>query len=248
MTLLIAALGAAAGAIIGSFLATLCIRWPRGEQVTTGRSRCDDCKRPLEPMEMVPIGSALAFGGRCRACGAPIAGLHLQVELAAAALAGIALLVQPNAQGLALALFWLLLLAPAVLDARHFWLPDKLTLVLALTGLVLGSLVSGEPLSARLIGGAAGFSILWLLSVAYSHWRGREGLGLGDAKLLGAIGLWTGWAALPLILLVASTIGIAVALLQRRARLERMPFGTLLVAATILWSAWAASRPERLLI
>jgi leader peptidase (prepilin peptidase) / N-methyltransferase len=229
--------GAAAGAIVGSFLATLCVRWPRGEQVVAGRSSCDSCGRALRAPELIPIGSALAAHGQCRSCGARIPPLHLQMEIAAAALAALALVLQPNAGGIALALFWLLLLAPAVLDARHFWLPDRLILVLALGGLVLGGFVSGEAIQHRLIGGIAGFAALWLLAHAYRRFRGRDGLGLGDSKLLGAIGLWTGWMALPPILLLASAIGLAVALAQGRSRLEQMPFGTLLIVATIVSTA-----------
>ena len=237
----LAVLGAAGGAIVGSFLATLCLRWPRGEQVMTGRSRCDGCSRTLKPLELVPVAAALASRGRCRTCGTPIAGLHLQVELAAAALAGCALYLQPNAAGAVLTLFWLLLLAPAVLDALHYWLPDRLTLLLALAGLALGSYVSGAPLSDRLIGGACGFLALWLLAFSYRRFCGREGLGAGDAKLLGAIGLWAGWTALPPILLIASLVGIAIAAAKGLSRMERMPFGTLLAAGAILWSAWDAA-------
>ena len=241
MSLALAALGAAGGAIVGSFLATLCLRWPRGEQVMTGRSRCDGCSRELKPLELVPVASALASRGRCRTCGTPIAGLHLQVELAGTALAGGALYLQPNAGGAALALFWLLLLAPAVLDARDYWLPDRLTLLVGISGLALGSYVSGASLADRLIGGACGFLALWLLAYSYKRYRGREGLGAGDAKLLGAIGLWTGWVALPAILLIASLVGIAIAAAKGLSRVERMPFGTLLAAGAILWSAWSAA-------
>lgn len=241
MTFLLPAIGAAAGAIVGSFLATLCVRWPHGEQVMTGRSHCDNCRRPLRPLELVPIGSALVFGGRCRTCRQPFARLHLRMEMAAAGLAALALFLQPNAGGAALAVLWLLLLAPAVLDARHYWLPDGLTLLLGAAGLALGSLVSGEPLGSRLAGGAAGFLSLWLLALAYKRFRGLDGLGLGDAKLLGAIGLWTGWAALPLILVIASTAGIGVALAKRRSRLDRMPFGTMLALAAMVWTGWRAA-------
>ena len=227
--------------MIGSFLATLIIRWPLDEQVVAGRSRCDSCRQALPASSLIPLISYLAARGRCRGCGARIDPLHFQVELASALLAALALLLQPNLAGAALAALWLLLLAPALLDARHMWLPDPLTLVLAAGGLLFGGLIAGVALTDRLIGGAAGYLSLSLIALAYRRWRGREGLGGGDPKLLGAIGLWTGWAALPIIALLAALAGIGTALATGRSRLDRMPFGTLLALATIFWSGLAAA-------
>lgn len=235
------ALAAVTGAIIGSFLATLVIRWPRAQQVVAGRSRCDSCRRALPASSLVPLISYLVAWGRCRGCGARIDPLHFQVELASALLAALALLIQPNLIGVALAILWLLLIAPALLDARHMWLPDPLTLTLAAAGLLFGGLIADFSLADRLIGGAAGYASLSLLAVAYCRLRGREGLGGGDPKLLGAIGLWTSWAALPAILLLAALAGLCAALATSRGRLDRMPFGTLLALATMLWSGLAAA-------
>lgn len=236
-----ALLGALSGAIAGSFLATLIVRWPRGEQVVTGQSRCDSCGRRLSPLELVPVVSYLVMKGRCGACGARIPLTHPAVELAAAALAAAALVLQPNASGAAFALLWLLLLAPAVLDALHYWLPDRLTLVIAIAGLALGGMVSGVALPGRLVGGIAGFLSLAVLAAAYRVVRKREGLGAGDAKLLGAIGLWTGWVALPPIVLIAAAAGLAAAIAQRRSGADRMPLGTLLAVGTIIWTGAGAA-------
>jgi leader peptidase (prepilin peptidase) / N-methyltransferase len=233
---------AIAGAIAGSFIATLCVRWSRGEQATVGRSRCDSCNLELSAVELIPIVSSLYTRGRCRTCGARIPGLHLWIEIAAAVLAAIAVGLQPTLQGAALALFWLLLLGPAVLDARHHWLPDPLTLVLGGAGLLAGGLATGVPLVDRLIGGAVGFLALWIVAQAYRRLRGREGLGAGDPKLMGAIGLWAGWVALPAILLIAALAGLGVAVAQGRSRLDRMPFGSLLAGAAIVWTGVLAAR------
>lgn len=242
MTLPLIAAAAIAGAISGSFIATLCIRWGRGEQAIAGRSRCDNCNRELSAVDLIPIASWVFTRGQCRSCGAAIPNLHLGTELGAAALAGSSVALQPNVHGAALGLFWLLLVAPAVLDARHQWLPDPLTAVLAAVGLAIGGVATGASLTERLIGGTAGFLALWALAFSYRRSRGREGLGAGDPKLLGAIGLWTGWFALPAILLIAALAGLAVAVAQGRSRLDRMPFGTLLAAAAILWTAVLAAR------
>ncbi|MBA2466974.1 MAG: prepilin peptidase [Sphingomonas sp.] len=237
MNLAVALGGALAGAIVGSFIATLCVRWPRAEQAAGGRSHCDGCGRTLSPGELVPIASALLARGKCRTCDAPIDPLHLKVEMAAAAIGAAALAIDPGLRGGSLALFCWLLLAPAVLDARYHWLPDRLTIALAGAGLAIGGFLSGVPILHRLIGGAAGFASLALLALAYRRLRGREGMGGGDPKLLGAIGLWTGWAALPAILLIASLAGLASAAIGRRRPLDAVAFGTLLALGAAIWSA-----------
>lgn len=239
MTLLLATFMAAAGAIIGSFLATLCLRWPAGRGALLGRSSCDGCGRALGPIELVPLLSAALSGGRCRRCGAAIDRLHWQIEAGCAAIGAAALLLSPSASGAALALFCWLLLAPAVLDARHHWLPDRLTLLLAITGVGLGGLLAGVALPDRLIGGVAGFAALALLGLGYRLVRQRQGIGAGDPKLLGAIGLWTGWAALPTVLLLASLIGLAAAIATRRGPLDSVAFGTLLAIGAGAWAATA---------
>lgn len=241
VTFAAASAAAVAGAIVGSFLATLCVRWPNGEQALTGRSHCDGCGRTLRAYELVPVLSAVSARGRCRTCGQAIDPLHTQIEVAAAALAAAAVALQPNLQGAALAAFWLLLLAPAVLDWRHYWLPDSLTVAVGAGGLLLGGLATATPLVDRIIGGAAGFVALGAVALAYRRTRGREGLGLGDPKLFGAIGLWTGWVALAPVLLIAALCGLAVALMQRKTGADRMPFGTFLAFAAIVWTGAGAA-------
>jgi leader peptidase (prepilin peptidase)/N-methyltransferase len=162
--------------------------------------------------------------------------------MASAGLAALALAIEPNLHGAALALFWLLLLAPAVLDSQHYWLPDSITIALAVVGLLIGGIATEALLWDRLAGGAAGFLALWIIAWSYRRSRGREGLGAGDPKLLGAIGLWTGGLALPAIVLIAALGGLLTAILQGRGRLDRLPFGTLLAAAAILWTAILAAR------
>jgi leader peptidase (prepilin peptidase)/N-methyltransferase len=232
-----AAAGAVLGAIVGSFLATLCLRWEKGEQATRGRSTCDGCKRTLMPMELVPIISFAVQRGQCRSCGARIAPEHAQIEIVAAILGGSALAIAPGWAGGALALFGWALLPLAILDLRQFWLPDRLTLVLAVSGALAGGLLSDTSLGARLIGGVAGFLALEVLRRAYRKLRSREGLGAGDPKLLGAIGLWLGWAALPLVLLTASIAGLTVALVSGAGRLSRFPFGAALASAAWIVAA-----------
>lgn len=149
--------------------------------------------------------------------------------------------VAPGPIGAAGALFAWLLVTLAALDLRHFWLPDRLTAVLAAGGLLAGFVDSSTAFTDHVIGGAVGYAALTLIAVAYRRVRKREGLGGGDPKLFGAIGLWLGWQALPFVLLGASGAGLlAVAVLMLRGKTVsttmRLPFGTLLaVAAFPVW-------------
>jgi leader peptidase (prepilin peptidase)/N-methyltransferase len=236
-----AALLGGAGAIAGSFIAALVIRWPQGQSVSVGRSHCDRCGRMLSVVDLVPLVSALALRGRCRYCSAAIDPRHWQIELAAAAIGATAGLAVGSPWAVAGAVFGWLLLALAALDAAAFWLPDRLTVTLAFGGLATGPLGVPPALVDRLVGGAAGFVVLWLIAAGYRWARGREGLGGGDPKLLGAIGLWLGWRWLSTVLVLACLIGFAVVLRRalagdRVAATDRLPFGALLaIAAYPVW-------------
>jgi leader peptidase (prepilin peptidase)/N-methyltransferase len=237
------------GAVIGSFIATLVIRWPQDRSVMAGRSHCDRFDAALGPRDLIPLFSAALANGKCRRCAAPIDPLHWQIELIALAIGAIAGLAVSGPIAVAGAVFGWLLLTLAALDITEFWLPDRLTITLALAGLAAGLLGIDPPVIDRLIGGAVGFGALWLIGAAYKCLRGREGLGGGDPKLLGAIGLWLGWQMLPAVLLLASMTGLAIALTARLTgrggRLDdRMPFGALLaIAAYPAWLFLLGYRP-----
>lgn len=224
------------GAILGSFIATIVIRWPQDRSVLVGRSRCDACDTLLGPADLVPLLSAALSRGRCRQCHAAIDPTHMRIELVALAIGVASGALLPGISGLATAIFGWLLLALAALDLTDYWLPDELTVTLALVGLATGYLGIAPALDERLIGGAAGYGALWAIATGYRLVRGREGLGGGDPKLLGAIGLWIGWRMLPIVVLLGSLVGLGFVLFAyltgRGVRADdRLPFGTLLAIA-----------------
>ena len=229
------AFAALIGLVLGSFIATLVLRWPAGRSVL-GRSQCDSCQRPLSALDLVPLLSALAGRGRCRICKALIDPFHWRVELGSAGIGIIALTLMPGTAGLLWALFGWLLLPLALLDARHFWLPDRLNALLALVVLLLAGPMLGTPLLDRWIGALAGGGVLALIAWAYRRARGADGMGGGDPKLVAAIGAWLGWQALPLMLLLASLGGLLWVFAtqgkgdQPLAR-RRVPFGVFACAA-----------------
>ena len=239
--LLFPALGILFGVIIGSFLATLLIRWPQGRSVVAGRSRCDSCGARLGIGDLVPLLSYAALRGRCRRCGAAIDRRHVATELAAAFVGFVALVAHPLPLAIVTMTLGLWLLLVAMLDIEHQWLPDALTLPLVLFGLLAGWAGFGPPLVDRLIGAATGWAGLVVLAFAYRRLRGREGLGGGDPKLLAGIGAWVGALQLPFILLGAGLLGLAAVLLMRLrgeeiTRTSRLPLGALMAVAA--WPVW----------
>jgi leader peptidase (prepilin peptidase) / N-methyltransferase len=232
------AMAAVLGLIAGSFIATLVLRWETGRSIH-GRSSCDGCGRTLGLVDLIPLIGWLVRRGHCPACGGTIDPLHLRVELASAAIGVISIALIPGVGGWCLALLGWMLLPIALLDARHFWLPDALTGTLAVTGLVLAGPLLDTAITVRLIGAAAGGLTLALVAALFLRLRGREGMGGGDPKLMAAIGCWLGWMPLPLVLLLASGGGILWALTTRKrdAALgdRHIPFGTFLAGA-----AWLA--------
>lgn len=232
-----------AGAIFGSFLATLVLRWPAGRDLR-GRSACDGCGRELRAFDLIPLLSYALARGKCRTCGGRIDPVHPAIELASASLAGLAFALLPWDKALWVSGASLLLLTLAVLDARHFWLPDLLTFPLGVIGL-LASLTYEPTINERLVGAALAWSSLALIAWAYKRTRGRTGLGAGDPKLFAAIGAWVGWTMLPFVLLASSVIGLAVAAILMIAGREisattRLPFGTLLAVAALPAIYWTA--------
>lgn len=236
-------LGAVLGAIIGSFLATVAIRWPRGGSALRGRSVCDGCGATLSAPRLVPIVSFVLQRGRAACCGAPIARLHPIGEVAGA-LVGAGAACSPDPLVVAAgALFGGLLLLLALLDAHLFWLPDRLTGALALTALAFALAGLQPALVDRLVGGFAGFLLFAAIRFGYRHLRGREGMGGGDVKLFGAIGLWLGWQPLPSVLFGAAAAGLVWSLALFGAGrpisgASRLPFGIFLALAA--WCAWIA--------
>ncbi len=225
---------------IGSFAGMLVRRIPAGEGIA-GRSRCRACGAVLGPHELVTIVSWLVQRGRCRSCGAALPWFYPAIELLAL---GLALWVWSAADG------WLVwascgfawtLMALAIIDFEHQVLPDALTLPLIAAGLAVAWFAAPRTIVDNLAGAAVGFALFAAVAAAYRRLRGREGLGLGDAKLLAALGAWDGAIGLPSIVLIAALAALAGALAARSFRLtgalhDRVPFGPALALAG--WIVW----------
>jgi leader peptidase (prepilin peptidase)/N-methyltransferase len=208
------------------------------------RSHCDGCGRSLGLTDLVPVLSYVVFRGRCRRCGAPIGRFHLNVELAALAVAAAAVLIDPDPSRLWLdgMLGWTLLTL-AWIDARHMRLPDMLTLPLIPAGLIATWIFLPDALADHATAAIVGYLAFRLISRAYRSLRGRDGLGEGDAKLLAGAGAWLGLSALGLVVFVGALVCLAYVLLKRLGGTDigmsaAIPFGPGLCLA--IWCIWLA--------
>ena len=134
--------------------------------------------------------------------------------------------------------FAITLLTLSLIDLRHFVLPDALTLPLLWTGLLINVWGYFAALQDAVIGAVVGYMSLWSIYWLFKLLRGKEGLGYGDFKLLGALGAWFGWQAVPLMILLSSfvgaALGIAILIARRQGRDTPMPFGPYLAGAGLL--------------
>ncbi len=200
------------GLLVGSAIDAGADRFAREESWIRGRSRCRHCDRQLAWFELVPVISFVMSRGRCRTCRAPIGWQAPLTEIAGALIAFAAVAWSPPSLLVLTVLYGWLLLALAAIDLRTFILPDALNLFVLLLGAVMVALSRPDGWPMNLAGAIAGFSLLWLVEVVYRQLRRRDGLGRGDAKLLGAIGMWVGLGGIAPVLLIASLSGIAAAL------------------------------------
>lgn len=220
--------------------------WPARFNLFLPRSCCPHCQHTIAFYHNIPVLSWLWLHGRCHHCQQRISWRYPLVELAAALSSGwVALFWPPGVTALALALCVWLLIALVVIDIQHLLLPDALTLPLLWLGLLANLQGALVPLSDAVLGAVSGYLSLWSLYWGFKLATGKEGLGYGDFKLLAALGAWSGWQHLPLVVLSAALLGIlAIVLLRltgRAGRDDPLPFGPCLALAGwwLLVTPWA---------
>jgi leader peptidase (prepilin peptidase) / N-methyltransferase len=226
---------------VGSFLGVLIQRLPSYGDVVFARSNCPHCARQLAGRDLVPVLSWLSTGGRCRTCRQRLGLFYPAIELAAVAVAAWASVAVPDALLWPSCLLGWLLLALAVTDYETFLLPDALTYAAIVMGLGIAAVTESGALVDRILGALSGFICFALTTVLYRRLRGRDGLGLGDAKLLAGIGAWVSWEGLPSVVLIGAVSALLfVAVMMRRqpgfSGEMRIPFGTFLaIGGWIVW-------------
>jgi leader peptidase (prepilin peptidase)/N-methyltransferase len=211
--------------------------------LSTPRSACPHCGHAITAFENIPILSYVFLKGRCGGCQTHISLRYPIVE----ALTAILSVFVAYHFGFgwetvgALMLTWILI-ALTFIDLDHQLLPDKLILSLLWLGLIFNLFSTYSSLNDAVLGAIIGYLSLWSIYHLFRLITGKEGMGYGDFKLLGALGAWLGWQALPLIVLLSSFVGafvgIALILFKQHGRDIPIPFGPYLAAAgwiTLLW-------------
>ena len=210
-------------------------------------STCPGCGGAIAAQHNVPVIGFLWLKGKCAQCGAKISARYPVVEAFAAGLAlVVAYVFGPTWQTVAALGFAWTLLALTLIDLDHKLLPDSLTLPLLWAGLLVNVPFDGSglfaPLSASVLGAAAGYLALWSVYKLFKLVTGKEGMGYGDFKLLAAIGAWLGWQLLPVVILlsavVGSVVGIAMIAFAGRSSQTAIPFGPYLAAAGLIAMLW----------
>lgn len=234
------------GLLVGSFLNVCISRLPAGESVVSPRSRCPSCRTLIVWYDNIPVLSYLVLGGKCRRCHTGISARYPAIELAtslAFVLQGMAfgaepwpLLTRLVLTGLLIALFGT--------DLETQRLPNVLTYGGIVTGLVF-SLFLPPDIEASLIGAVLGAGVLLLVRWGWKLATGKDGMGLGDVKMLAMIGAFLGWQQVAVVLFLASiagaVIGLGLAVLGGRSLQTRLPFGTFLALAAFAASIFGDS-------
>ncbi|MGH8213394.1 MAG: prepilin peptidase [Rhodanobacteraceae bacterium] len=256
------------GLLVGSFLNVVILRLParlmhawkrdarevlqlRGDEpappgIVRQASHCPQCKHPLAAYDNIPLVSWLLLRGRCRHCEEPISIQYPLVELLTAVLSAVVVWkFGPGWAALAALFFTWVLIAAAGIDLRTQLLPDQLTLPLLWLGLLIALVPLFVDVRAAIEGAAIGYLALWCVYWAFRLLTGKEGMGYGDFKLLGALGAWMGPVALLPIVLLSSFIGAIVGVVALRMRNQDrstpIPFGPFLAAAGWVWFVFGDS-------
>jgi Type II secretory pathway, prepilin signal peptidase PulO and related peptidases len=266
------------GLAFGSFLNVCVSRWPEGESIVLPRSHCRNCENKLRWWENIPLLSWALLHARCRTCRVRISGRYPLVELTVGALwaytawQAAGMQVSPATAvfyAFSLFVFYWMLVALAALDAEHLWLPNALTIpgiVLGLAYFTIYLLVRSREVleyygatalrgrmlmqlvGERLLAVVAAAGVLLLIRWLYGLIRHREGMGLGDVKLIAMIAAWLGLPGTLVAFFISAMLGAVagIAVIVAPSRREsgedwataKLPFGTFLCAGGIVSSLW----------
>ena len=232
------------GALWGSFANVCIFRLPKEKGVVSGRSHCPKCKKKIVWYDNIPIISFFLLGGKCRKCKKSISIQYVIVE----AINIVSFITIYYFFGISIITVLLMMLSISFLiiffiDLEHFIIPNVLTFPM----MIVGFLKSFDPnlpslfpnYINSLIGGLFGYGVIWSIIYFYKQLRKKEGMGLGDAKLLAVVGFWFGWISIPFVLFLSSVLAllwVAPDLIKKSKKLtSQIPFGPYIILASILF-------------
>ena len=233
------------GCIWGSFSNVCIYRLPQNISVSKGRSYCLSCQKQIRWYDNIPLISYIILMAKCRDCSTKIDFKYFLVEL----ISGLNFLIIFYFFGISIESLLLIILSIFFLiiyfiDLKHFIIPNELTYPLIFLGFGKTFLTNQNyfifpDYLNSIIGGVAGYTIIWLIIFLYKKLKNIEGMGLGDAKLLAAMGFWFGWICLPFILFFSSLIALITnvpSLLNKTKDLQtKIPFGPYIILGCIIY-------------
>ncbi len=233
------------GCIWGSFSNVCIYRLPLNISVTKGRSYCLSCQKQINWFDNIPLVSFIVLMAKCRHCSTKIDFKYFLVEL----ISGLNFLIIFYFFGISIESLLLIILSIFFLiiyfiDLKHFIIPNELTYPLIVLGFGKTFFTNQNyyifpDYLNSIIGGVAGYTIIWVIIFLYKKLKNIEGMGLGDAKLLAAIGFWFGWIALPFVLFFSSLTALIISvpsLINKTKNLQtKIPFGPYIILGCVMY-------------
>ena len=213
------------------------------------RSFCPSCKNQINWYDNIPFLSFIFLKGKCRNCSYKISFQYFLVELIAAiSFLLIYFLYGISVKSLLLIILSIFFIIIFFIDLKHFIIPNELTFPL----MVIGFLKSFDPNLDQtifpnyinsILGGFIGYFLIWLVIFVYEKIRKKEGMGLGDAKLMAAIGFWFGWVSIPFTIFISSLVALIFvmpSLLNKTRKVSsQIPFGPYIIIGCIIYVSFS---------
>ena len=233
------------GCIWGSF-SNVCIhRIPIEKSVIYSRSFCPNCKKTIKWFDNIPLFSFLILKAKCRNCHNKISFEYFIVELISAlSFTIIYYFYGISITSLLLVILSIFFIIIFFIDLHHFIIPNQLTYPLMVIGFAksfyqIDNFFLFPNYINSLIGGISGYFIIWLIIFLYKKIRNKEGMGLGDAKLLSVIGFWFGWISIPFVIFFSSAVALISVipdLIKNKKKLSsQIPFGPYLIIGCLIF-------------
>ena len=237
------------GCIWGSFGNVCIYRLPNDQSIAKGRSFCPSCKDQIKWYDNIPFLSFIFLKGKCRNCSNKISSQYFLVEFISA----ISFVIIYHLYGISVTTLLLIILSIFFIiiffiDLKHYIIPNELTFPLMFIGFVksfepnLNQTIFPNYINS-LIGGVFGYLIIWLIIFFYKKVRNKEGMGLGDAKLMAVVGFWFGWVSIPFTIFISSFVALFFAvpsLLKKNKKMTtQIPFGPYIIIGCIIYVSFA---------
>lgn len=250
------------GACMGSFLNVCIYRIPREESVISPGSHCPHCNKAIRWYNNIPLVSFTVLRARCRDCQGRISPRYVIVETLIALLFVLVWMKAGPSPVLGMdsiysfaviPIFWLAVFGLALgtfVDLEHMIIPDRVSLGGIVLGLLFSTLVpalQGQPdayggFISSLLGASIGVGLLWGVAILGKLVFRKDAMGMGDVKLMGAIGAFLGWPAVVFTLMLSSFLGaifgVSMILAGKKEMQSRIPFGPYIAVAALIWMLW----------